>query len=212
MKKSPTKSSHGDLHGIFKERRTAIRSRLADFANVPRQEYFYELVYCLLTPQSSAVNAGRAVLALRESDLQNRVFDPEPLLHQEDYYIRFHKTKAKSLLEIKGKYHIVAQHLSNGSTSGELREWLIKNVRGLGWKEASHFLRNVGHRDLAILDRHILKNLVRFGVIRRIPTSLTPKRYKAIEKRFLAFAREIEISMDELDLLFWSMETGKILK
>jgi N-glycosylase/DNA lyase len=197
---------------MFATRRSAIRSRLADFANVPRHEYFYELVYCLLTPQSSAVNAGRAVLALRESDLQNRAFDPEPLLHQEDYYIRFHKTKAKSLLEIREKYEIVAQHLSNGSTSVELREWLVKNVRGMGWKEASHFLRNVGHRDLAILDRHILKNLVRFGVIRRIPVSLTPKRYKAIEKRFLAFARDIEISMDELDLLFWSMETGEILK
>ncbi|HEY6191635.1 MAG TPA: N-glycosylase/DNA lyase [Bacteroidota bacterium] len=197
---------------MFATRRSAIRSRLADFANVPRHEYFYELVYCLLTPQSSAVNAGRAVLALRESDLQNRAFDPEPLLHREDYYIRFHKTKAKSLLEIREKYGIVAQHLSNGSTSVELREWLVKNVRGMGWKEASHFLRNVGHRDLAILDRHILKNLVRFGVIRRIPVSLTPKRYKAIEKRFLAFARDIEISMDELDLLFWSMETGEILK
>jgi N-glycosylase/DNA lyase len=212
MKKRPTKSSADELRGMFATRRSAIRSRLADFANVPRHEYFYELVYCLLTPQSSAVNAGRAVLALRESDLQNRAFDPEPLLHQEDYYIRFHKTKAKSLLEIREKYEIVAQHLSNGSTSVELREWLVKNVRGMGWKEASHFLRNVGHRDLAILDRHILKNLVRFGVIRRIPVSLTPKRYKAIEKRFLAFARDIEISMDELDLLFWSMETGEILK
>jgi N-glycosylase/DNA lyase len=212
MKKRPTKSSPDELRGMFATRRSAIRSRLADFANVPRHEYFYELVYCLLTPQSSAVNAGRAVLALRESDLQNRAFDPEPLLHREDYYIRFHKTKAKSLLEIREKYGIVAQHLSNGSTSVELREWLVKNVRGMGWKEASHFLRNVGHRDLAILDRHILKNLVRFGVIRRIPVSLTPKRYKAIEKRFLAFARDIEISMDELDLLFWSMETGEILK
>ena len=212
MKKRPTKSSPDELRGMFATRRSAIRSRLTDFANVPRHEYFYELVYCLLTPQSSAVNAGRAVLALRESDLQNRAFDPEPLLHQEDYYIRFHKTKAKSLLEIREKYEIVAQHLSNGSTSVELREWLVKNVRGMGWKEASHFLRNVGHRDLAILDRHILKNLVRFGVIRRIPVSLTPKRYKAIEKRFLAFARDIEISMDELDLLFWSMETGEILK
>ena len=212
MKKRPTKSSADELRGMFATRRSAIRSRLADFANVPRHEYFYELVYCLLTPQSSAVNAGRAVLALRESDLQNRAFDPEPLLHQEDYYIRFHKTKAKSLLEIREKYEIVAQHLSNGSTSVELREWLVKNVRGMGGKEASHFLRNVGHRDLAILDRHILKNLVRFGVIRRIPVSLTPKRYKAIEKRFLAFARDIEISMDELDLLFWSMETGEILK
>jgi N-glycosylase/DNA lyase len=212
MKKPRDKSSVEDLQGMFSDRRTAIRSRLADFANVPRHEYFYELVYCLLTPQSSAVNAGKAVSALRESDLLNRDFDPEPLLHREDYYIRFHKTKAKNLLEIREKYGAVARHLSNGCSSGELREWLVKNVRGLGWKEASHFLRNVGHRDLAILDRHILRNLVRFGVIRRIPNTLTPKRYKAIEKKFLAFAIEIGISMDELDLLFWSMETGEILK
>ena len=212
MKNSRPASSPNDLRRLFAERRGAIRIRLAEFANVPRSEYFYELVYCLLTPQSSAVNAGKAVRLLRESDLLHREVDPEPLLHQKDFYIRFHKTKARNLLDIKIQFDAVSSHLANGSTSIELREWLVGNVRGLGWKEASHFLRNVGHRDLAILDRHILKNLVRFGVVRTLPKTLTPKRYLEIEKKFLAFARRVKISMDELDLLFWSMETGEILK
>ena len=82
----------------------------------------------------------------------------------------------------------------------------------MGWKEASHFLRNIGNRDLAILDRHILKNLVRTGALERLPKSLTPKTYLAIEEKFAAFSKRVNIPMDELDLLFWSMETGEILK
>ena len=90
--------------------------------------------------------------------------------------------------------------------------WLIHNVRGLGWKEASHFLRNIGYRNLAILDRHILKNLKHHNVFRTTPKTLTPKKYRAIEKGFASFANAVGISMDELDLLFWSNETGEILK
>ncbi|HXX65011.1 MAG TPA: DNA lyase, partial [Bacteroidota bacterium] len=89
---------------------------------------------------------------------------------------------------------------------------LVANVDGLGWKEASHFLRNIGHRDLAILDRHILRNLRRYGVIGSLPKSLTAARYLKIERKFLQFARAIGLSIDELDLLFWSRETGAILK
>jgi N-glycosylase/DNA lyase len=88
----------------------------------------------------------------------------------------------------------------------------VVNVKGMGWKEASHFLRNIGYRDLAILDRHILRNLKLHGVIRSYPASLTPKRYLAIEKAFERFASAVGIPMDELDLLFWSRETGTILK
>jgi N-glycosylase/DNA lyase len=88
----------------------------------------------------------------------------------------------------------------------------VKNVKGLGWKESSHFLRNIGYRDLAILDRHILKCLVRLSVLKNLPQTLTAKKYKEIEKIFLAFANEVGIPIDELDLLFWSLATGEILK
>ena len=212
MKKSLRKLSVEDVRSLYASRRTAIQKRLAEFGTVSPAEYFYELVYCLLTPQSSAVSAEKAVRLLQEHDLHYADINPEPLLHQKDFYIRFHRTKAKHLLRIKEEFPIIAQHLSNGSSSLELRQWLVKHVKGLGWKEASHFLRNIGHRDLAILDRHILKNLVRVAVLRRLPKTLTPKRYHAIEKKFQRFAEDIHIPMDELDLLFWSMETGEILK
>jgi len=197
---------------LFNERRVAIQTRLEEFKQVPSSEYFYELVYCLLTPQSSAVNAGLAVELLRRHDLFGSEINPEPLLHQKEFYIRFHKTKAKHLLAVKEGYSAIAGQLSNGTTSVEVREWLVVNVKGLGWKESSHFLRNIGHEDLAILDRHILRNLVRLKVLHRLPPTLTKKRYLAIEKKFFKFAQQIGIPMDELDLLFWSMETGEILK
>jgi N-glycosylase/DNA lyase len=93
------------------------------------------------------------------------------------------------------------------------RAWLVREVDGLGWKEASHFLRNIGRGDdLAILDRHILRNLQRHGVIRRMPGSLTPKRYLQIENRMESFSKDVEISMAALDMLFWSRETGEIFK
>ena len=212
MKITPGSLPIGELLRFHNERKLAIRTRLKEFSRVPPTDYFFELVYCLLTPQSSAINADKAVNLLRRQNFLNTEIDPEPLLHQKDFYIRFHKTKARHLISVRKEFPTIAHHLTNGSSSGELREWLVKNVRGLGWKEASHFLRNIGHLDLAILDRHILRNLVRVGVLRSIPNSMTPKRYSLIEKKFRMFAEKIGIPMDELDLLFWSMETGKILK
>jgi len=206
------KSSLAQLRTVYRTKAGEISGRLKEFSAVPPDEYFYEAVYCLLTPQSSAVNAGKAVELLRAHDLRNSPIDPAPLLHQKEFYIRFHRTKAKHLLAMRDQYAELHPHLLNGSTSVEVRLWLVKNVKGLGWKEASHFLRNIGHRDLAILDRHILRNLVRFGVLRSLPKTLTAKRYLAIEEKFRKFAGKIAIPMDELDLLFWWMGTGQILK
>lgn len=191
---------------------TAIRARLADFAAVPPQDWFYELLYCLLTPQSSAVNAGRVVDALRTRMFFESAFNPAPVLADRKHYIRFHNTKAARLLALREQFSEISRRLSDGTPSRQLRQWLAENVDGLGLKEASHFLRNIGHRDLAILDRHILKHLAAAGVVRRVPGALTPRLYFSIERKFAAFADEVGIPMDELDLLFWSAETGQILK
>ena len=84
---------------------------------------------------------------------------------------------------------------------------------GLGYKEASHFLRNIGlGEEFAILDRHILRNLARLKVIPEVPVSITKKRYLEIEEKLRRFAADIGIPVAELDLLFWSKETGWIFK
>jgi N-glycosylase/DNA lyase len=193
-------------------RRAAIRRRLEEFAAVPASDHFYELAYCLLTPQSSAAHASLAVSAMQEADIFGCGADPTAILCRKEAYIRFHNTKAKRILQARALFPDIAARIAAESAAPELRAWLVGNVNGLGWKEASHFLRNIGYRDLAILDRHILRNLRRHGVIGRLPVTLTPARYRTIEEAFQRFAAAVGVPMDELDLLFWSRETGEIRK
>jgi N-glycosylase/DNA lyase len=111
-----------------------------------------------------------------------------------------------------GKLSIKKKLLEKG-TPHEMREWLVSNLKGIGYKEASHFLRNIGFgKDIAILDRHILKNLKKHGVIREVPKTLTPKKYKEIENQMRDFSRKVRIPIEDMDLLFWSEETGEVFK
>ena len=125
--------------------------------------------------------------------------------------------KSKYIIEAReffvhdGKIDIKSK-LGKGTVDSK-REWLVKNVKGLGYKEASHFLRNIGLGfELAILDRHIMKNLMKYGVIDEIPECLSKKCYLFFEEKMKEFSEKVNIPMSDLDLLFWSEETGEIFK
>ena len=198
-----------NLQEEYKKRKKDIKKRLGDFSNVKKGDYFYEACFCILTPQSSAKSCWKAILLLKEKDFENKNINPVGYLSDR---IRFHINKSKYLLELKEKWLLIKEKLNEIKDSRELREYLVKNVKGYGYKEASHFLRNIGHRNVAILDRHILKNLNKLNVINEIPATLTPKKYFEIENKFVEFSNKANISMDELDLLFWSQETGEVFK
>ena len=215
MKKLPFDRTEelNEMKQAYASKKSAIRDRLAEFAAVPSSEYFYEMVYCLLTPQSSAVHEDKVVAYLKAAHFQLQEFNPESILRQKECYIRFHKTKSQHLIRLKNEFSSVLTEINQPKTAIDLRDYLVKNVYGLGMKEATHFLRNIGKNDgLAILDRHILRTLKRLRIIREIPDSLSRKRYLEIEQRFKEFAEHIDIPLDELDLLFWSIETGEIRK
>jgi len=202
----------GELLELHRQWSGLIRARLAQFAAVREEEYFDELLYCLLTPQSSARSAARAVDALLRAD---RWDDPAFLagvLRDRSAYIRFHNTKARNIVEARRRFPLIRERLASVPDAEEQRRWLVTNVTGLGWKEASHFLRNIGRRNLAILDRHILTNLVHHRVLSAPISSLSARRYAMIEEEFRRFGASLGISIDELDLLFWSRQTGEILK
>ena len=201
------------LKNLYSSKKNAIRRRLAEFRAVDPSEYFYELAYCLLTPQTSAENAGKVVEELQRLSFHSLPVDPEPILRNRSTYIRFHTTKSKHLLKLKDDAPTILKALSELRDASAKREWLVNNVMGLGYKEATHFLRNVGlNEGLAILDRHILRNLKRYGAIRSVPKSLSRKQYLSLERSFARFSQRIGISLDELDLVFWSTETGMIRK
>ncbi len=192
----------------YHNQQQAIEDRLTSFSRLSEHDIFYELCFCILTPQSKGTFCWEKVERLKRLGFKERSFNP----HRHIKDMRFHHNKNKYLLAAKQMYPQVLEQLHAAKDSYHLREWLVNHVDGYGYKEASHFLRNIGHRNLAILDRHILKNLVCRGVIPELPVTLTKKRYLDIEQRFQAFAQQTGVSMDALDLLFWSTETGEIFK
>ena len=173
------------------------------------QDYFYEMCFCLLTPQSNAFRCDACVNILKGKRFHDSDVDLPPILAR---HTRFHNTKSENLLRMKEQFAEIVGGLSEIPDAYGKREFLVSNVRGLGMKEASHFLRNIGHTALAILDRHILGHLASLHVIRSIPKSMSKQKYLAIEKAFISFGDKIGIPMDHLDLLFWSMETGRVFK
>ena len=134
-------------------------------------------------------------------------------------HVRFHKNKAKYLIEARKRLfeekglEKAIEAAGHPTDCVLLRNFLADEVLGLGMKEAGHFLRNTGlAQEVAILDRHILANLVSLGVIKRLPASLTRKRYLAIEKKMMEFSKKNDIPLAHLDLLMWSEQTGRIFK
>ncbi len=209
-----------DIKKIWKEKDEEIRKRIREFESLwegaTEEELFVELAFCLLTPQSKATVCWRAIEELRDSGV---LWFGEPK-DIEKYLVgvRFKYTKAENIVRARdffkeGNELKIRERLRQFNTPQEMRDFLVRNVRGMGYKEASHFLRNIGlGKDLAILDRHILKNLFALGVIGELPKGLTRKKYLEIEGMMRDFSREIGIRMDYLDLILWYKETGKVFK
>lgn len=189
-----------------------IIQRLNEFKNIPENKYFYELCYCICTPQSKAENALIVQNELEKRDFYNKDFNPVKILENKSSYIRFHNQKSKRLMELKKNFYRVMEIINSNSSVYEKRNLICNEIYGIGMKESSHFLRNIGFNGLAILDRHILNNLVKFNLFSEIPNINSPKKYIEVEKVFLDFSYRLNIPIDELDLLFWSNGTGNILK
>lgn len=210
-----------ELKVIYDEIKPQIQKRLEEFRqtwkNSDDKGIFIELAFCVLTPQSKALNAWSVITKLTENNLlfEGQAEEIAEYLN----VVRFKNTKAQNLVKLreemkndKGEF-ITKQLFASMKDSFERREWIVKNVKGMGWKEASHFLRNVGFGDdLAILDRHILRNMQRLNVIEEIPKTITPKAYLDMENRLRSYVKTIDIPMDEMDLLLWYKEAGEIFK
>ena len=144
-----------ELKESYLSKKELIEKRLSEFSKKKTDdELFSELAFCLLTPQSKARNCWLSIEKLREKGLlYSNSVSIKPWLNT----VRFCDNKSRYIEEAQGKFADVKKILKKEPE--EAREWLVKNIKGYGYKEASHFLRNVGITDFAILDRHILKNL-----------------------------------------------------
>lgn len=222
MKDSLLNTPHfKSLFKAYEERKEAIKARLKEFEKVWQQKdnerIFEELCYCILTANTSAEMGMRVIKAVKPFLLQDDMNSLSARLHH--YSCRFYNMRARFICEtrdfLKDKYNLdLVSLISSFETADQRRDFFAKTkeIKGIGYKEASHFLRNIGFKGYAILDKHILKTMCEFNILCEKPKTLTPKSYLVIEEQLKTFAKQIGIDFDELDLLLWSEKTGKILK
>lgn len=209
-----------DLKRSHSEKELLISGRLSEFRSIIEtgndEQIFRELVFCILAAGTSAKMGIATVAEINDILLDADV--PELSQRLKGIY-RFYNVRAGYIVHTRNflieKYDLkLKDHLLSIRDHLQRRDFLAmtRDIRGIGYKEASHFLRNIGFRGYSILDKHVVKGLYELGVIDDTKPPSTRKRYLAIETRLNSFAVKNGFDPDELDLLLWSEKTGEILK
>jgi len=208
------------LQNSYVEKKALIRNRLSEFRKIYEsgtdESIFEELVFCICTAGASAkmglksLEATRDILVdgslkkLRQSLTGVHRYPnkrPEYIVHTREY--------------LKSEYGFKLKELINSLEDPiERREFFAanKNIKGIGYKESSHFLRNIGFSGYGILDKHILNTMHEFRIIKSPKPPSKREDYLTIEKKFIQLSEDVGVHVDELDLLLWSEKTGEILK
>lgn len=222
MQRNPEPVTVERVIATHKARRKEIRRRLGEFDEIWRNgsdaRLWEELVYCIFTAGASARMGLNSVAAVKSLLLDGESEAMTEVLRETGAH-RFPVARPRYIVTTRNYFRAncdmaLRKRLRSFSDPIERRDWLAqeKQIKGLGYKEASHFLRNVGVKGHAILDKHVMRCLAEVGVIDSFKPPANRKKYLEIEQELLRFARDIRVNCDELDLVLWSMKTGEILK
>lgn len=181
-----------------------VNTRIKEFSAIPSDfnSLFRELSFCILTAGTSAELGLKTITHLGDTLFKGNYQDIQKKLKE---IYRFHTIRAKYLHDARDSFKKLNLNSPN------IRDELVKNIKGLGMKEASHFLRNIGFKDYAIIDFHIIDILTKYGLIEK-PKTLTRNKYLEIENVLKELAKKVNLNLAELDLYLWYNETGKVLK
>lgn len=209
-----------EIRRVHRERRQDIRRRLSEFESVwtngTDARLWEEMVFCFFTGGCSAKMGLRSVAAVQnllENGEQAELAAALKGVH------RYPNARSRYIVESREflRKHCgmkLRSKLESFDCSFERRDWLVKEkgIKGLGYKEASHFLRNIGLGGYAILDKHVLRCLHELKIIEDPKPPNTRSKYLTVEDKLKKLAKTARIDFDELDLVLWSMKTGEILK
>lgn len=220
MKKENEPLTIEKIKAAYDERRGEIERRIAEFesvwANETDERLWEEMVFCFFTGGCSAKMGLRSIEAVRPLLLTGT---HEELMNALVGRHRYPRARAAYIVASRDflQEHCglrLREKLNSFADPLEKRDWLVKEkrIKGLGYKEASHFLRNIGLKGYAILDKHILRSLAELKIIDDAKPPNTRAKYLTIEGKLKNLAKNLKVDFDELDLVIWSMKTGEILK
>lgn len=220
MKKPTEPITIDRIKATYAERRSEIGERLAEFETIWRsgtdRDLWEEMVFCFFTGGCSAKMGLRSIEAVRpllidgtQPQLAAALVGSHRYPNARSRYVAQSREFLREHCEFR-----IREKLESFTCDLERRDWLAreKGVKGLGYKEASHFLRNVGFRGYAILDKHVLNCLAELKIIDDPKPPNTRSRYLSTEDKLKQFSEQAGVDFDEMDLVLWSMKTGEILK
>jgi N-glycosylase/DNA lyase len=196
------------------ETRGKVEARIREFQAAQSEgdeRWFEELVFCLLTANYSARGALACIAALNEGDAIGEGSLDQLRICLEHRH-RFPNKRAEFILKARSHRGDLRRIIISQPSSRAARDWLVENITGLGMKEASHFLRNVGYLDLAIIDKHILTHLEEQGIIGERPKTVTRKRYLEYEEILMRVAGRLGMPLGQMDLYLWAKKSGEVIK
>ncbi len=206
---------------VFNEQKEIINNKCKNFKNILKsgksEDIFYEITYCILAAGTSAELALKTnENIIKEGFVLNA--NLSELVKELKKCYRFYNVRGEYIFNtreyLKLKYSFdIKKMLDSNNDPIALRNQIAndKNIRGLGMKAASHFLRNIGYDDLAILDIHVISLMKDLSLIPK-NVKLTNKNYERIESILRKFSVHVKIELPKLDLVLWYMKTGKIIK
>lgn len=220
MKKDKPPVTIKAIKAAHRARKTEIRRRISEFKAIRKngtdEDHWAEMVFCFFTGGCSAKMGMRAVDAVRpllldgtQPELAKALSGVHRYPNARSKYIEHSRNFLKEHCDLK-----IRTKLESFDCRLERRDWLVreKGIKGLGYKEASHFLRNVGFNGYAILDKHVLKCLEELKIIDDAKPPNTRSKYLSVEDKLKSLTDLLKIDFDEMDLVLWSMKTGEILK
>jgi len=206
-----------ELKSEYTRRKDSIEAQLGEFRKIREsaddRKIFEELAYCILTSAVGPRVGLRSLEAIRDILFEGTAEETESRLKgihkypEKAYYIVHTREYLKKEFGFDLRGLVDSFH-----DPEERRDFfaLNKDIKGLGYTQASHFLRNIGFGGYAILDKNVIKSLYDHGIIDSPKPPSTGKKYKEIENRMKSLAGELGTGLDELDMLLWSLKTGRI--
>lgn len=203
-----------ELNGIKSAIKDRVEERFEEFTELGEKgdklDLFSELSFCVMTANWSSKGGIKAQKYIGKESFASL---DEKRLNKKMKEVGHRFPNARTKYIVANRWIIDELPEIIKENPYEARKYIAKNVKGIGWKEASHFLRNIGVRDLAILDKHIMRIMHKNDMISVIPKSgWSEKKYLDIEEKLRPLSLKFGEDMGKLDLYLWYLAKGSIDK
>jgi N-glycosylase/DNA lyase len=176
---------------------------------VSEADIFSETCFCILTANFKAETGIKIQTEVGIEGFRNYSLEELYNIFKKHGH-RFAMQRAERIVNLRPLESFL-QEIRYYDDGKKAREELVKKVKGYGYKEASHFLRNIGFEDVAIIDRHISRFLFENNLIKPRKT-ITKNVYLESESVLEKLCQELNLTQGELDLYIFYIKTKKVLK